>query len=230
MSLSFERMAYGKGPRQFVEISGRPSREEILPVFIHGGYWRALEAESHRFVLPALHARTGAVANLEYRLLPHVSLPEIVADVAAGLRLISNHFGCRVAVIGHSAGGHLAVMSARQLPDTVVAAVAISGFFDLTPLAWSFLREEVGLTSADLNDQSPQEIWVGHTARQVLLAVGQNETPEFHRQAQMFASSHGATFVEIPATHHMTVLDDLAKENGTLIPEINALIDSLNPE
>ncbi|MEC7762844.1 MAG: alpha/beta hydrolase [Pseudomonadota bacterium] len=216
VTLPFERITHGDDPRQFVEVTGTPAPGAVLPVFIHGGYWRALEAERHRFLIPTLTGIAGAAANLEYRLLPHVTLGDIIADALAGLTALIERYDVRLLVVGHSAGGHLAVTAAQALGDRVVGAVGISGLYDLTPLQWSFLREEVGLKAADLVGHSPQEMWAGQDARHVVVAVGGNETAEFHRQAQMFASSYGARFLAVEGTHHMNVLDALADPEGIL--------------
>ncbi|WP_222869724.1 alpha/beta hydrolase [Roseobacter fucihabitans] len=221
---AFQRLTYGDDPRQYVEWTGTPSKDRPLPVFIHGGYWRALTAQDHRFVLPAIQSATGAVANLEYRLLPHVTLRDIVMDAVQGLHALSERFHCPLVVIGHSAGGHLAAMAARQIPDRIVAAIGISGLYDLTPLQWSFLREEVGLTLADLRGQSPQDVWEGHDASHITVAVGANETPEFLRQSHMFANAHGALSLTIPDAHHMTVLDDLADPQGVMIAHLTTIL------
>ena len=225
--LSLETLTYGEDSRQWCEVAGQMPAGGILPVFIHGGYWRALEAERHRFVLPALQGINGAVGNLEYRLLPHVSLSDIIDDACAGLKALSAHSSCRVLAIGHSAGGHLATMAARFLPDIVAGAVSVSGLYDLRPLQWSFLREEIGLRFEDIDGHSPQDLWAGCDARNVVTAVGENETNEFQRQAHVFASSHSAHFLSVPNAHHMTVLDDLERSNGALIPTISNMLKEL---
>lgn len=221
VTLPLQRFDYGDDPRQFVEVTGAPARGGVVPVFIHGGYWRALDAEGHRFVLPALAEPTGAAANMEYRLLPHVCLADIVSDTVTGLRLVARQTGCRLLLVGHSAGGHLAVSAARLMPADIHGVLAISGLYDLEPLQWSFLRQEIGLRAADLYGWSPLENWRSRDAGHVTVAVGSDETPEFHRQARMFASSHSAKFLEVPGAHHMTVLDDLADRDGVLCAEID---------
>lgn len=226
VALPFRQVPYGTHARQFVEISAASVRGSVLPVFIHGGYWRALTAQMHRFVLPPLAAEFGAVANIEYRLMPEVALGEIVEDALAALDRLAQDTGCTLAVVGHSAGGHLAVMAALKRPDIVSCAVGISGLYDLTPLQWSFLREEVGLSAASIDGHSPLALWDGGAADHILLAVGAHETPEFHRQAQIFASQHGAQTAIIPDTHHMTILDALAAANGPLSTDIHTFIQS----
>ncbi|MCY4334714.1 MAG: alpha/beta hydrolase [Litoreibacter sp.] len=224
-AIQFELVQYGDHPRQLVELTGTPER--VLPVFIHGGYWRALTAQMHRFVLPHFAQEHGAVANLEYRLLPEVALADIVDDALAGLKAIADKTGTRLMVIGHSAGGHLAVMNALRLPDIVCSAVSISGLYDLTPLPWTFLREEVGLTAADIEGQSPLAVWDAGPADHILVVVGEKETAEFHRQAQVFASMHGARTFTALGAHHMTVLDALSDPTSPLNAEIRSRMQNI---
>jgi len=220
----FTTIAYGDHPRQMVEVAGTPG--PILPVFIHGGYWRALTAEMHRFVLPSLAGSHGCVANLEYRLMPEVRLGAIVQDAIQGLRLLAERTERPLFVVGHSAGGHLAVMGALHLPEHVVGAVGVSGLYELDPLAWSFLRDEVGLMAEDLHGLSPQALWQGRDARHVMVAVGADETPEFRRQAEVFASAHGARIRSIPGAHHMTVLDALADSSNPFASDVQDMLHS----
>ena len=222
IGLDVERHAYGPDPRQYFDMHGRPTG--LCPVFIHGGYWRALTADMHRFVLPPMAAAGGGVANVEYRLLPHVSLAEIVGDVLAALRQVSALTGQRLVVVGHSAGGHLAAIAALRLGDMVAACLPISGLFDLTPLPHTFLGRDVGLTPRDIQGLSPQSLFSGTSGRHLCAAVGRDETPEFHRQAQAFATAHGARVLTVPGADHMTVLNHLAQADGVLAQELDRML------
>ena len=101
---------------------------------------------------------------------------------------------------------------------------SISGLLDLMPLQWSFLGKEVGLKPEDLEGMSPQGHGHGHDASHIVVVVQSQETAEFHRQAHMFANSHGAQFKNAPGAHDMTVLDDLADPNCALISETGVLL------
>lgn len=214
-SLDLEKIAYGPDPRQWVELSGDAMTDGLVPVFIHCGYWRALEAERHRFVLPTMKAQAGLVANVEYRLLPDVSLGQIVDDACSAVRCIAEHTGKRLLVVGHSAGGHLASIVAHREPRIVAGAIAVSGLFDLTPLPFSFLAQEVGLRGGDVEGLSPLHEWEGSAAH-ITACVGENETPEFVRQAHMFASTHGAQSLVVQGAHHMNILEALADPSGDI--------------
>ncbi|MBC6441666.1 MAG: alpha/beta hydrolase fold domain-containing protein [Rhodobacteraceae bacterium] len=225
--LGLNRVTYGSHARQWIEIGGPPGA--VLPVFIHGGYWRALEAEISRFALPWMQAMAGASANVEYRLMPEVPLAAVVDDAEAALRTIASETGARLLVVGHSAGGHLAMMGALRCPEIVAGVVGISGLFDLAPLPHSFLAEEVGLTAPDVEGLSPHMLWQG-TAAHVTVAYGAEETPEFQRQSQMFGAIYGARLLEVPGRHHMSVLQDLADPGGVIAREIKRRFQEPGPQ
>jgi len=146
-----ERCAYGDEPDQFAEL-WLPDGDGPHPVvvLVHGGYWR----ERYRLdVMNALAAdlRSAGLAvwNLEYRRVGgRGGWPATFADVADGLDALVDHAGParlamdRVAIVGHSAGGHLALWLAARGglpagapgagPRLVPAlAVALAGVADL---------------------------------------------------------------------------------------------------
>ena len=45
----YENIAYGKGPLQKLDIFGKNNKDDLKPlhIFIHGGYWRALDKDYH---------------------------------------------------------------------------------------------------------------------------------------------------------------------------------------
>lgn len=79
-----------------------------------------------------------AIVSLDYRLAPETPLPEIVADVADGLRWVRERgpalFGAdpaRIAVAGGSAGGYLALTTGYRVTPRPVAIVSLWGYGDL---------------------------------------------------------------------------------------------------
>ena len=150
------RHSYGERRDQCGELTRPEGGEAPWPVavLIHGGYWRAkygLRLEDP--LVPDLAGRGWAVWNLEYRRLGWRSRggwPATFEDVAAGIdqlgRLDAPLDLARVVVIGHSAGGHLALWAAarRGLPAGApgaepsvrpAAAVAQAGVVDLREAA-----------------------------------------------------------------------------------------------
>ena len=145
-------VAYGDHRRQRLDIF-RPVRRGSAPlpvvVFFYGGGWVKGERAEFGFVGRAL-ARAGFVAVLpDYRLAPEGRFPTFVEDGAAALAWVTQHIEElggdpeRVAIAGHSAGGHLAALlaldprylEAHGLPrDTIKAAGLISAPTNFLPL------------------------------------------------------------------------------------------------
>jgi acetyl esterase/lipase len=147
---AFERVRYGAEPDQFGELWHSASVGSPVPVVVllHGGYWRSRYGLDLMHPLAAdLSARGYAAWNLEYRRTdtPDGGWPGTFHDVAAGLDALSGLAArgldlTRVAVVGHSAGGQLALWAAaRHRPPAVLAgprlrpsyAVSLAGVCDL---------------------------------------------------------------------------------------------------
>ena len=211
---------YAAHPRQFVETFGE-SGTAIIPVFIHGGYWRALEASEHRFTIPGLQHIGSLVANVEYRLMPEVRLAEVVDDVARALSFLVEKYcqsGAKLLLIGHSAGGHLAIAGALQAENSeqLHSVVSISGLYDLAPLKFSFLQQHLKLTTAEIEHYSLVKA-AEQLPFKLHLVVGENESAEFHRQAQMMKSCSGGKLTVVKAAHHISVLQPLAEPRSELV-------------
>ena len=148
-----KRVAYGPGPEQFGEL-WLPNRRGPFPtvVFIHGGCWSVNlpGLELMDYAAEDLRQRGFAVWNLEYRRLrAGGGYPGTFKDVAAGVdqlrklaradKLDLKH----VVLVGHDAGGHLALWAAARsrLPKTsplassdplpVAGVVTLGGIDDL---------------------------------------------------------------------------------------------------
>jgi len=104
-------------------------------MWIHGGN---LTGGSRRGVHPKVLELGYTVVSIDYRLAPETKLPEIVADVSDALEWIRDkgaaQYGTdpeRVGVIGHSSGGHLALLLGTiQSPPR--ALVSFYGYGDIT--------------------------------------------------------------------------------------------------
>ncbi|MEA5455864.1 alpha/beta hydrolase [Sinomonas sp. JGH33] len=157
-----ERIPYGPHPDQWGELflpgsSGTdgdgPRAARGVVVVIHGGYWR--DVWTAELGVPAaldLAEHGYAAWNLEYRRAGSGGTagdggwPATFRDVAMGIDHLANLEGidsARVALLGHSAGGHLAVWAAGRAahaartggePPAVVPSGVVSqaGVLDLS--------------------------------------------------------------------------------------------------
>ena len=131
-----ESLSYGPEPEQVADIF-RPtdSRAPIgLVMFIHGGYWRPPVDRQHaRSLARALADEGYLTCSIEYRRVP--GEPDLmIADIGRALdRLpaLTGHGETTPTLVGHSAGGHLALVTATRHPGLVAGVVALAPVTDL---------------------------------------------------------------------------------------------------
>lgn len=131
------RVPYGAHRDQWAELHLPDEAKGRLPVvaLLHGGYWRSIWGADLMDALCAdLATRGFAVWNLEYRRPDLHGWSATTADVAAGLDALSTVDAPlnldKVAVVGHSAGGQLALRAAAD-GARVALAVSLAGVLDL---------------------------------------------------------------------------------------------------
>ncbi len=230
-------LAYGYGPGTTLDVfpaAGGPAPSPVH-VFIHGGFWRSLDAATFSFVAEGFVPFGAATVVLDYPLIPQVSLATIVARCRDAIGWIARHaweFGGdpgRLFVSGNSAGGHLVALlmdrawpSGHGLPaDVIKGGCAISGVFDLQPVALSAQNESLMLTPDEVATLSPIRR-LPQTAGPLILAVGAAETREFLDQTADYAAAWAASglatevFVMPGANHITVVLDGLANPEAEL--------------
>jgi acetyl esterase/lipase len=137
------RLRYGNDPNQFgdLRIPRTPRAKGPHPVamMIHGGFWRAKYDLLHAGHLCAALTKAGVTTwNLEYRRVgnPGGGWPGTFEDVSSGfafLRQASKQHNLdenKIMVLGHSAGGELALcLAAHQ--RSLRGALSLAGVVDL---------------------------------------------------------------------------------------------------
>lgn len=116
-------------------------------IFVHGGGW----TEGDKAPLPMVPTAHGyLVVSINYRMYPAFRFPAMIEDVKCAIRFLRAHAADynldpeRIAVIGHSAGGHLAALAGlvderagwdvgpyQEQSSRVQAVVEMSGPTDL---------------------------------------------------------------------------------------------------
>ncbi len=131
-----EVFPYGPDAEQVIDVrfAGSSAVDRPLLVVLHGGFWRPEYDRTHvRPMTEALAAAGWPTATPEYRRVP--GCPDLaVADVHEAVRAIGARPGLagrRVVLVGHSAGGHLALQAASTLGPRHAPA----GVLALAPVA-----------------------------------------------------------------------------------------------
>ncbi|GGR34869.1 alpha/beta hydrolase [Streptomyces netropsis] len=150
-----ETVAYGDHPSQVVGryAAARPTGTRVT--LLHGGFWRETYDRWHLSPLAAELARQGMdVALVEYRRLGGGGgRPQTFDDVLRALQTLealearSRRPAARHLLVGHSAGGHLALWAAsapgRPAAPAVDGVVAVAAVTDLERAAELRLSEGV---------------------------------------------------------------------------------------
>lgn len=226
---------YGEGPNETLDIFPAPHAGAPVLVFIHGGYWRALDKKDQSFIGPAFTRDGACVVLPNYALCPAVTVPDIVMQVVRAVAWTSHHIGRwggdrrRIVVAGHSAGGQLAAMTLAclwqqldaELPrDAVRSALAISGLHDLDPIMRTpFLQPDLRLTPEQVGRASPARLPAPRHGT-LYAVVGGEESEEYHRQNRLLQEAWGARRVPVcetlPGLNHFSVLDALVEPSHRL--------------
>jgi len=217
-------LAYGPSARQTVDLFfPEATGHTPLALFIHGGYWRSLEASTFSHMAAGLNSRGIAVAVAGYDLCPQVTIGQIVNQIRTACLFLWRRFGQRLMVYGHSAGGHLSAcmvatdwkkLDPKAPADLVPAGYSISGLFDLGPLMHTAMNVDLRLDEIEVARVSPLN-WPVAAGRAFDAVVGGLESAEFLRQSRVVtdewrARGVDARYEEIAGANHFTVLDPLS--------------------
>lgn len=208
------RVEYGDEPSQFadVRLPADEGTRSPLAILLHGGYWRSRYDLSYLGHLAQALADDGiATYNLEYRRSgePGGGFPGTFDDIRAGmmlaLSLAARHpiDPVRTVIVGHSAGGHLALwMGIRHAIRVPVVALA--------PVSNLYEAARLGLSNSAVTeflDGTPES----HPERYAFACPSQQSVASATQWVV-----HGTADEDVPvelATRHA----DLARETGQTV-------------
>ncbi len=118
----------------------------------------------------------------------------------------------------------------RKLPSTLFhSALSLSGLFQLEPLLGLSQNAALRLDRATAQALSPALLEPLNLSP-LVLAVGVDESAEFHRQSALIETVWGdagltVDYLNLPGRNHFTIVDDLG-EGGILLDLAESLLQS----
>ena len=240
---------YGEGEKQKLDVFRVKDPNAPTLVYFHGGYWQRGDKSIYSFLASPFNSEGVNFITVGYDLCPTVSITQISNQAREALEFIwrnAKSLGVnrdQITVMGHSAGGHITQMmmgtkwaefSAGLPADLVTAGIPISPLSYLEPVRLTeALNAGIGMTVAEAESQSPMVNHPPSTNASQLVAVGGNETEEFHRQAQMYVDTFSSDdrsmeIYVVPDADHFDELNVLADLNSPFFSKTLDIVRSTN--
>jgi acetyl esterase/lipase len=229
------RLAYGTDPNQFLDLRLPRNRSGKLPLVIniHGGFWRAKYNLDHAGHLCAALAAAGlAAANLEYRRVGNEggAWPGTFDDVRSAYRYLvqnahqHNFDAEKIVVMGHSAGGQLALCLAAHEPG-VNRVVSLAGVVNLqrayqlhlsNDAVVEFLRGKPSEVPDHYREADPMQLsismpqarqWLIHGCADDVVPVDFSRDYVAAKQKRIGKEKEDARLLEIPSAGHFDLID-----------------------
>jgi acetyl esterase/lipase len=234
------RLVYGSEPKQFGDLR-LPDVDRLWPlaVVLHGGGWKAMYNLIHTGHLCVELAAAGIASwNVEYRGVGDVDgiWPAAGDDVARAVDFageLAERYPLdreRVALVGHSAGGHLALWAAKRAQLPVVALAAVSDLRESAervgpdgPVA-TFLGGMPDAIPDRYAEASPREL-LPLGVRQILVhGTKDPEVPYAMSERYVEAAEGEAELVPLEGARHFEPIDPQAREWPRTVEAVRSLL------
>jgi acetyl esterase/lipase len=225
------RVVYGPDPQQFGDLRV-PAADGPFPLalVLHGGYWQATYNLIHTgHLCEALRDAGIASWNVEYRRVgdPGGEWPAAAEDLELALayveRLPFAHDG-RTVLVGHSAGGQLALWAAKHARLPVVALAPVSDVAEAIARKGPDDGPARFMAPQHLADGSPIEL-LPLGVRQIVLHGTADESVPYETSRRYVEAAGGeAELVTLEGTGHFELIDPLAPQFAETLAAIRKLV------
>ena len=229
---------YGELERQTLDVYPVEAAKGVV-VFVHGGYWDGGDKSDYVFLADTLTERDFVTVIVNYRLVPEVTFPSYVQDVALALDWVFENLSAdgetaNVFLMGHSAGAHIAALlafdetylnEAGLSPNDLLGFVGLAGPYDFLPLSPDDVRSRAAL-GPEANWTQTQPInFVDSTEPPTFLAVGLDDTTvnpaNSERLAERLEQRGGqVTLKRYPGVDHTGLVGALARVGRVIEPAV----------
>jgi acetyl esterase/lipase len=222
------RLAYGPEPLQFGDLRLPRAERAPLAVVIHGGYWKATYNLIHTgHMCRALTEAGIATWNVEYRSVgvPEGAWPVAGEDVALAVEFVRELpvDQARVVLVGHSAGGQLALWAGKRTQLPVVALAPVSDVRESAARNGPDGAAAQFMTSEQFADGSPLELLPLGVPQIVIHGTADDGVPYAMSERYVEAAAGEAQLVTLEGSGHFELIDPLASPWS----QVSAAIESL---
>ncbi len=230
---------YGSSALQNLDVYYNNNNKSNLPIhiFIHGGYWRALDKSYHTHMAKPFVEKEICFFNINYDLCPTVNLTEIKNQIIKAIIWVyknANNFNANnknIVLSGHSAGAHLISLmlnidwKSYGLEEGFIKGIAlVSGIFDTEIVTNLKVNKEIGLTYKEAKKNNPfnqKPKFIVPT----IISYGANEPSLWKDQSLKYMKylnqhSYYCKKIVCENDNHFTLIDTLADKENTLVKEI----------
>lgn len=233
---AYRIVRYGSSPDQFGEFW--PGGDAAVAL-LHGGYWRKKYRLDLMHLLAAdLNARGYTVWNIEYRRMdtPGGGWPGTFDDVTAALRALGDvHVPqagpARIGVIGHSAGGHLALWAGRSAWVVPSAVISLAGVCDLALAASLRLSDGAACELLGGGPDDLPEVYrradpaaIASRGAPELVVHGTADSHVPYELSRRYAAATRATLLGLPGADHFEVIDPATAAWAVIAEELARML------
>jgi acetyl esterase/lipase len=183
---------YGAEDRQVLDVYTRqdvPSKGVVI--FVHGGYWDTGSKNDYPFLADSLTDQGFTTVVVNYRLVPIVTFPSYVEDVALAVKWTTENIADyggntqNIFLMGHSAGAHIAALVAfdeRYLQNLGLSNKTLRGFigfagpYDFLPVAPDDVRSIAALGAIETYPDTQPVNFVDSADPPAFLVVSPTDT------------------------------------------------------
>jgi acetyl esterase/lipase len=232
-----QNIPYGQEERQILDVY---TREDIHSkgtiIYVHGGYWDTGDKSDYPFLADSLTEQGFTTVVVNYRLVPSVTFPSYVEDVALAVKWtvdnIAEYGGNleNIFLMGHSAGGHIAALvayDARYLNRLGLSNQDLSGFigfaggYDFLPIDPTDLRTIAALGAEETYPDTQPINFVDSSDPPAFLAYTPNDNLVNPNNSLRFAEKIEAVggYVELheyDGVDHVSIIGTLGRASRFL--------------
>ena len=222
----WERENYGEEPDQFFERYQRAESQGPLIIAIHGGFWKPEHDREHmRPLAEALGEKGFHVLLAEYRRIPG-DPDAAINDIH---RIMSTLFPASFILLGYSAGGHLALITApyRFQVEAIIALAPVTDMerTEREELGEGAVAQWLGTPAADRGDLNPIIDTSLEIPIRILHGTGDERVPITHSRdyvTAMQAAGVDAQLHELAGLGHFELMDP----SGVVVEKIIELFQN----